>query len=73
MTLISDVTDSIVETVADHENVSPEELPPLEEKIPSAQFDKLTAPESGLSEPMEFEYLWYQVTVHPAGEVTVTP
>ena len=67
------VTESIVRSVAEYENVSPEELPPLEEKIPLNQFEKLTAPESRLSEPMEFEYLWYQVRVHPDGEVTVTP
>lgn len=68
-----DVTESIVRSVAEYENASPEDLPPLAEKIPSNQFDRLTAPESRLSEPMEFEYLWYQVTVHPDSEVTVTP
>lgn len=69
----SEVTKTIVKTVADYENASPEVLPPLADKLDSETYNKLTAIERHLTEPLNFEYLWYDVTVFPDGEVIVTP
>lgn len=68
-----DVIESIVRSVAEYENVSPEDLPPLEEKIEAGTLRQLGGAERRLSEPLEFSYLFYQVTVQPGGDVTVTP
>lgn len=68
-----DVTESIVRTVAEHENVSPDDLPPLEEKIDLETLRQLEDAESRLTKRLEFMYLFYQVTVQPDGEVTVVP
>lgn len=68
-----DVTESIVRTVAEHENVSPDDLPPLEEKIDFETLRQLEDAESRLTKRLEFMYLFYQVTVKPDGEVTVVP
>ena len=69
----SKVTKTIVETVADYEHASPNELPPLEDKLDEKTFQQLTVPEGQLSEPLSFEYLWYEITVLPEREVIVTP
>ena len=69
----SEMRKTIVRTVADYENTAPEVLPPLAEKIDSETYQQLLAPERDLTEPLSFEYLWYQVTVLPEGEVVVTP
>lgn len=69
----AEVKTTIVNTVADHENVSPDELPPLADKLDTETFQRLTIPEMELTEPLSFEYLWYQVTVLPDGDVVVTP
>lgn len=69
----SDVTGTIVETVAGSENVSSRELPPLEEETDSETHHRLTATGSRLTEALRFPYLWYQVAVQPNGEVIVTP
>ena len=69
----SKVTKIIVETVADYEQASPNELPPLEDKLDEKTFQQLTAPECQFSEPLSFEYLWYDITVLPEREVIVTP
>lgn len=68
-----DVTRAIVKTVADYENTSPEQLPPLEDKIDAETFQQLSPKIGELTEPLHFEYLWYEVTVLPDGEVIVTP
>lgn len=68
----SDVTRTIVNTVAEQEGVSPEELPSLEENINAEAFSQLTDTHGPPPEPLEFTYVWYQVTVHPSGEVTIT-
>lgn len=73
MTPSSEVTKTIVTTVADYENASPDELPPLADKLKAETFQQLIAPESELTEPLSFEYLWYDVTVLPGGEIVVTP
>ena len=67
----SDATQTIVYTAADYENTSPEVLPPLADKLDSETYNQLTASKRQLTERLEFEYLWYQVTVEPDGEVTV--
>ena len=67
------VTESIVRTVAEYENVSPEDLPPLEERIDSKTLTQLEGAESRLTEPLEFSYVFYRVTVQPDGEVNVIP
>lgn len=69
----SEITKSIVETVAEYENASPENLPPLADKIDSETFHQLTATDCKLPEPIEFTYLWYEITVQPDGGVTITP
>lgn len=73
MTQSSPVTEYIVKTVADWENFTPEELPPLAEQIDTETYQQLASYESELTEPLTFEYLWYNVTVLPDGEVFVTP
>lgn len=67
------MTNAVVETVADYENASPEELPPLADDIDAETFHQLVSGGSELTEPVRFEYLWYDVTVLPGGEVVVTP
>ena len=67
------VAKTIVETVADYEHASPNELPPLEDKLDEKTYQQLTALEGQLSEPLTFEYLFYDITVLPDGEVVVTP
>lgn len=67
------VTEIIVKTVADYENSSPDDLPPLADKLDTETFQELTDPDVQRTEPIEFEYLWYDVTVLPNGEVIVTP
>lgn len=69
----SEITDHIVKTVADYENTSPDELPPLADKVDAETYHKLAASDGQFNEPLEFEYLWYQVTVQPDGEVAVIP
>ena len=73
MTQSTDVTDEIVTTVADYENVSPTDLPPLEDTLDSGTYHQLDSVESELTEPLTFEYLFYDVTVLPDGEVIATP
>lgn len=69
----SEVTQTIVNTVADYENTSPEVLPPLADKLDAETYNQLTASKRQLTERLEFEYLWYQVTVEPDGEVIFRP
>lgn len=69
----SEVAKTIVNTVAAYENASPGVLPPLADKLDSETYNQLTASERQLTEPLSFEYLWYEVTVLPGGEVVVTP
>lgn len=73
MTQAEEVTRTIVQTVAEYENVRPDDLPPLMDTIVAETVRRLTAMESQLTEPVTFEYLWYDVTVLPDGEVVVTP
>ena len=73
MTQSTDVTNEIVTTVADYENVTPNDLPPLEDKLDSETYHQLDSVESELTEPLTFEYLFYDVTVLPDGEVIATP
>lgn len=69
----TEVTKTIVNTVADYENASPEVLPPLADKLDSETYNQLTAGRPQLTEQLEFQYLWYEVTVKPDGEVNVQP
>ena len=73
MTRQDEATKTIVNRVAEYEQCHPEVLPALEEKIDSEIYHQLTTVDSSLTEPLEFEYLWYQVTVLPDREVIVTP
>ena len=73
MTPVPDVARSIVETVADYENTVPDRLPSLEDKVAAETFQQLPDAESQLTEPLNFEYLWYEVTVLPDSGVVVTP
>lgn len=69
----SDVIDEIVSTIADFENAPPDVLPPLADKIDPEAFQQLVSAESELTEPLTFEYLWYDVTVQSNREIIVTP
>lgn len=69
----SKVTKTIVKTVADYENASSDQLPALADKIDAETLNQLVSPESELSEPLTFEYLWYDVIVLPNGAVIVIP
>lgn len=73
MTQCTEVTKTIVNTVADYENASPEVLPPLADKLDAETYNQLTAGKPQLADRLEFEYLWYELTVEPEGEVTVQP
>lgn len=73
MTPSSDVTKTIVAAVADYENASPDELPPLADGLEAETLQQLVTPECELTEPLSFEYLWYEVTVLPGGEIVVNP
>lgn len=59
--------------VADCEGVRPEDLPPLEEWIPLDVRHRLADGQDERSDSLRFRYLWYEITIHPSGEVTVTP
>lgn len=67
----STVIETVVNTVAEEENTSPEKLPPLEDNIDPVTFSQLTANKGPPEEPLEFTYLWYRVTVYPNGAVAV--
>lgn len=67
------VARTIVERVADYEDTIPDQLPSLEDDLASEIFQQLPDAESQLTEPLDFEYLWYDVTVLPDREVIVTP
>ena len=69
----TDIPNEIVTTVADYENASPTDLPPLEDRLDSETYHQLESIEGELTEPLAFEYLFYDVTVLPDGEVIVTP
>lgn len=72
-TTLFEITETNGETVAEYENASPKNLPPLPGKINSGIFHQLTATDCEFTEPVEFMYLWYEITVQPDGEVTITP
>ena len=69
----STVAKAITNKVAEYEECPPEVLPELKEKIDPETYRQLTTVEGPLTEPLEFEYLWYQVTVLPDREIIVTP
>lgn len=63
----------IVDSVAESEQAPPEVLPSLEDWLDPETFTDLTSTGSGRTDPLEFTYLWYQITVDPTEEVTVHP
>lgn len=67
------MTNQIVKIVADYENASPDQLPPLADQIDSETYQQLVSPEKELIEPLTLAYLFYDVTVLPEGEVVVKP
>lgn len=62
---------AVYETVAAHEGVEPADLPPLDNWVHPATRDALTGSWTQLDRSREFHYLWYHVTVHPSGDVTL--
>lgn len=50
----SEITDNIVQTVANHEDSSPDDLPPLADKVDAETYHKLAASDGQLDEPLEF-------------------
>lgn len=63
----------VVEQVAASEQVSPEDLPAVAEAVSSTTFTRLTTEWVEQTTPIEFSYVWYRVTITPAGEVTIQP
>lgn len=68
-----DVVTAITAEVAACEDTSPRTLPDLEAWISPETLDTLSTACTDRTEPLEFAYLWYRVTVHPNGEIAVTP
>lgn len=73
MTDSSPMVQRILAAVAEHENARVEGLPLLRDQVPSTTMDKLTTEWDTQTEPLEFSYLWYTITVSSNGEVSVTP
>lgn len=69
----SRVAKTVVEIVADRENVGPDDLPPLSDDLDGETLERLTETEGPLTEPLTFQYLWYDVTVLPDEAVVVKP
>ena len=61
----------IKKKIAEHEDVAPRELPDLEDWIGSSMFQWLIDTERGQTEPLEFTYLWYRITLYPSGEFII--
>lgn len=75
-TASNDVSQSIVETVAETENVSPLDLPPLYGSIDPDALDRLFESPSAAAElrlEVEFLYNGYLVTVSEEGYVSIEP
>ena len=68
-----DLVEEIRESVAWSENAREMELPPLEDWIPQQKYQALISDSEDRAAPLELSYLWYTVTVHPDGSVTVEP
>lgn len=62
----------IVETVATFEEVPPEDLPSLADAVPSEIMTRMTTEWADQTDPIEFTYIWYHITVSPMGEITVS-
>ena len=72
MATATTIPDAIEIAVAEHERVTCDDLPPLEEWVDPETFAKLTADRTEWDGPLEFTYIWYRVTISPDGGVTVT-
>lgn len=68
-----DLITAITSEVATYEGASPEILPELETWVSSEIVEELSTARNDRTRSLEFAYLWYRVTVHPDGEITVTP
>lgn len=73
MATTSAPVDEVQTMVADYEEISPSELPPFDDWVAGETRRKLTAANRDRKESLEFTYLWYHVSVSPAGDGTVTP
>lgn len=73
MTPSSNLTQTIIETIADYELSSTDELPSLADWLDEEIYEQLTAQEDQLTESLTFEYVWYDITILPNGTVVVTP
>lgn len=69
----TDVTTTIVEKIAGLEDASPTDLPPLADNVSADVAHRLPAIDEEVTERLDFTYLWYQVTIHLDGEVTIIP
>lgn len=63
----------VIEQVAAFEQISPEDLPAVAESVSPETFTRLTTEWTEQTAPIEFSYVWYGVTITPAGEVTIRP
>lgn len=63
---------TVVERVATHEQVAPEDLPSLADAVSPDIYTRLTTAWAEQTDPIEFTYVWYHVTVYPDGGVIVT-
>lgn len=69
----SDLVRTVVKAIAEHEEVPPADLPPLEGSIDSENFKRLTETEVQLTEKLEFSYIWYRITIEADSVVAIDP
>lgn len=68
-----DPAEAVIAEVAEQEETSPDSLPAMEDWVDRETLDKLTSSWNDISRSLEFEYVWYRITVLPNREVVVTP
>lgn len=73
MSQSSDLTSAVVQAVAEHEEIPPADLPPLEEFLDPETFHQLTKLGSRPTDELEFSYLWYRIKVEAGSIVAVDP
>jgi hypothetical protein len=61
----------VTEAIAEREQVSPDDLPAVEEWVHPATLETLTTSREDPDHSIEFEYLWYRVTVRSDGEINL--
>lgn len=67
------LSEEILTAVAEFEEATRDDLPPLERWVDPQILDQLNSEMDERAAPVGFSYLWYQVTVTPNEAVIVTP